>query len=169
VTTGQVRPVRPQDLEAVHGMVRDLADFERSLPEVTSAPADFSAALFAADPKLFGHVVEHDDGLGGFALWFLNFSTWTGRHGIYLEDLYVRPELRGRGYGRALLVELARTCIERGYTRLEWWVLDWNRDAQAFYRSVDAVPMDQWTVNRLTGPALGRLAAPDRGASPPIA
>jgi ribosomal protein S18 acetylase RimI-like enzyme len=91
------------------------------------------------------------------ALWFLNFSTWTGRHGIYLEDLYVRPEFRGRGYGKALLTELARICVARGYRRLEWSVLDWNTPAIEFYKSLGAVPMDGWTVYRLTGEALTAL------------
>lgn len=96
--------------------------------------------------------------LAGFALWFLNFSTWTGTHGIYLEDLFVRPELRGQGHGRALLQTLARLCVERGYQRLEWWVLDWNEPALRFYRSTGACPMDEWTVHRLTGDALRALA-----------
>jgi GNAT superfamily N-acetyltransferase len=161
-----VRPVRPDDVDEVHAMVRALAEYERSLPEVTSTPADFRRALFAPDAKLFGHVVEHDGHLVGFALWFLNFSTWTGRHGIYLEDLYVRPELRGHGYGKALLAELARTCAERGYTRLEWWVLDWNAPALEFYRSLGAVPMEEWTVNRLSGAALHRLGGDRPGGDP---
>ena len=167
MTTGTVRPVRPDDVDEVHAMVRALAEYERSLPEVTSTPADFQRALFGAEPKLFGHVVEHAAGsarLAGFALWFLNFSTWTGRHGIYLEDLFVRPEHRGNGYGKALLAELAGTCVRRGYTRLEWWVLDWNDPSLAFYRSLGALPMDEWTVHRLTGPALRRLGSGPVGA-----
>ena len=95
----------------------------------------------------------------GFALWFLNYSTWLGRHGIYLEDLYVAPDCRGRGYGRALLAELARICVEHGYGRLEWSVLDWNSPARRFYESLGSVVMDEWTVHRLTGPALRALAA----------
>ena len=170
MTAGTVRPVRPDDVPEVHEMVRALAEYERSLPEVTSTPADFHQALFGPEPKLFGHVVEHPAGsseLAGFALWFLNFSTWTGRHGIYLEDLFVRPEHRGRGYGRALLAELAATCVRRGYTRLEWWVLDWNAPSLAFYRSLGAVPMDEWTVHRLTGAGLARLG--DRSDEAPPA
>ncbi len=96
----------------------------------------------------------------GFALWFLNFSTWTGQHGIYLEDLYVRPDQRGSGLGRALLAELARICVSRGYARLEWAVLDWNSPARRFYASLGAAEMDDWTVNRLAGPALRTLAVP---------
>jgi len=153
-----VRPVRPEDVDEVFAMVRELAEYERSAHEVHSTPEDFRAALFGPDPKLFGHVAEVDGVLGGFALWFLNFSTWEGRHGIYLEDLYVRPHLRGGGHGKALLRALAATCVERGYARLEWWVLDWNESALAFYRSIGAVPMDEWTVQRLTGEPLRALA-----------
>jgi len=156
--TGVVRPVRPEDVDEVHAMVRELAEYERAPHQVTSTPEDFRAALFGANPALFGHVVEEPDGgLAGFAIWFVNFSTWTGRHGIYLEDLYVRPAARGLGYGRALLAQLARTCRERGYSRLEWWVLDWNEPALAFYRSLGARPMDEWTVHRLAGGALDEL------------
>ena len=122
----------------------------------------FAQALFGPTPTVFAHVVEHetDDGrrLGGFALWFLNFSTWLGCNGLYLEDLYVRPELRGTGYGKALLATLARECLDQGYGRLEWWVLDWNEPALGFYRSIGAVPMDEWTVHRVTGRALEELA-----------
>jgi GNAT superfamily N-acetyltransferase len=107
---------------------------------------------------VFAHVAEHDGEVVGFALWFLNFSTWAGKHGIYLEDLYVRPDMRRFGLGRALLAELARICVERGYPRLEWWVLDWNQPARAFYAALGAAEMDEWTVHRLTGPALRALA-----------
>src|SRR5205823_1366347 len=102
--------------------------------------------------------------VAGFALWFLNFSTWTGRHGIYLEDLFVRPQHRGLGYGASLLAELARVCVAQGYARLEWSVLDWNQPAIAFYRALGSVPMDEWTVHRLSGEALPRLAT--RARSP---
>jgi GNAT superfamily N-acetyltransferase len=104
-------------------------------------------------------LAEDDEGrVLGFALWFLNYSTWTGVHGIYLEDLYVRPAARGTGHGKALLAQLARICVERGYQRLEWSVLDWNEPAIAVYRSQGAVPMDEWTVHRLTGDALAAMA-----------
>jgi len=108
---------------------------------------------------VFAHVAEHDGSVVGFALWFLNYSTWLGKHGIYLEDLYVTPAVRGTGLGKALLAELAGICVERGYGRLEWWVLDWNSPARGFYASLGAVGMDEWTVHRLTGPALTALAA----------
>jgi GNAT superfamily N-acetyltransferase len=107
---------------------------------------------------VFAHVAEHEGAVVGFALWFLNYSTWLGRHGIYLEDLYVRPDMRGQGLGRQLLAELAALCVQRGYGRLEWWVLDWNEPSIGFYRSLGAVAMDEWTVQRLTGQALAGLA-----------
>ncbi|HUZ35303.1 MAG TPA: GNAT family N-acetyltransferase [Streptosporangiaceae bacterium] len=153
-----IRPGRAGDIPAIHQMVRDLAAYERGLHEVTATQDDLRAALLAPRPSLFAHVAEEDGQLVGFALWFLNYSSWAGRHGIYLEDLYVAPERRGQGHGRALLAELARICVERGYRRLEWWVLDWNSPARAFYESLGAVPMDEWTVHRLTGPALDALA-----------
>ena len=161
MTHGRVRRARPDDVPEIIAMVRDLADYENALDEALATEEQFQRALFGPDPKVFAHVVEHEaDGyrLGGFALWFLNFSTWLGRHGLYLEDLYVRPELRGSGYGKALLSTLARECVDNDYGRLEWWVLDWNEPAIGFYRSIGAVPMDEWTVQRVTGQALVRLA-----------
>jgi GNAT superfamily N-acetyltransferase len=156
-----VRPVRPDEVDELFAMICELAEFERSRHEVQSTAEDFRVALFGPDPKLFGLVVDTQDGaggLGGFAVWYVNFSTWSGKHGIYLEDLYVRPHLRGHGYGKALLSELAQICVERGYPRLEWWVLDWNETAISFYRRIEALSMDEWTVNRLTGEALARAA-----------
>ena len=153
-----IRPARAGDIPAIHQLIRDLAAYERSLHEVTATEQDLAAALFADQPALFAHVAEQDGRVVGFALWFLNYSTWGGRHGIYLEDLYVVPESRGHGHGKALLAELARICVERGYGRLEWWVLDWNAPARRFYESLGAVAMDEWTVFRLTPDAFGRLA-----------
>jgi GNAT superfamily N-acetyltransferase len=153
-----IRPARPDDVPAIYQLIRDLAEYERSLPEVTATQADLHSSLFGPDPAVFAHVAEHDGEVAGFALWFLNYSTWTGRHGIYLEDLYVRPDLRGTGYGRQLLAELAALCVERGYARLEWWVLDWNEPARGFYDKLGAIRMDEWTVHRLTGAALAALA-----------
>lgn len=115
-------------------------------------------ALFGAQVSLYGHVAEVDGNVIGFALWFRNFSTWRGRHGIYLEDLFVDPAHRGSGIGKALLAALARECMTHGYPRLEWWVLNWNEPSIAFYRSLGAVAMDDWTVFRLTDPALTDLA-----------
>lgn len=160
-----IRPVEPADVPAVVAMVHDLAAYERAPAECTLTEAQLAAALFAEHPALFGHVGVDGGGTPvGFALWFLNYSTWTGTHGIYLEDLYVRPERRGSGLGRALLAELAWLCVERGYHRLQWWVLDWN-PATAFYRTLGAVPMDEWTVYRLTGDALDALGGSSAGGS----
>ena len=150
-----IRAVEPRDVPAVLGLVRELATYERE-PDAVVATEDLLAdALFRESPSLFGHVAEVDGEVVGFALWFLNFSTWLGRHGIYLEDLYVRPVHRGSGLGKALLETLTAIAAERGYGRVEWAVLDWNEPAQDFYRSVGAHPMDEWTVWRLQGNALG--------------
>ena len=159
-----IRPARPQDVPAIHRLIRELADYEKSLDQVTATQEDLHRSLFADQPAIFAHVAEQDGAVAGFALWFLNYSTWLGEHGIYLEDLYVTPAVRGSGLGRALLAELARICVQRGYSRLEWSVLDWNEPARGFYRSLGAVAMDEWTVNRLAGPALLALAgrAPGR-------
>ena len=154
-----IRPARAADIPAIHQMIRDLAEYERSLPEVSATEDDLRAALLGGHPSLFAHVAEEDGELAGFALWFLNYSTWLGRHGIYLEDLYVRPERRGQGHGRALLAELAGICVDRGYGRLDWSVLDWNSPTRRFYESLGAVTVDEWVIYRLTGPALHAVAA----------
>ncbi|HEX3980131.1 MAG TPA: GNAT family N-acetyltransferase, partial [Acidimicrobiales bacterium] len=120
---------------------------------------------FGSDPTVFAHVAEEDGVVVGMAIWFLNFSTWTGRNGIYLEDLYVRPEARSSGVGRALLIELASIARRSGYGRVEWSVLDWNEPAIGFYQSLGAVPMDEWTGYRLSGQALVDLAGPVDGAT----
>jgi GNAT superfamily N-acetyltransferase len=154
-----IRRAVPADVPAIHRLIRELAGYERSLAEVTGTPEQLGQALFGPEPAVFAHVAEVDGQVAGFALWYLNFSTWLCSHGIYLEDLYVTPELRGHGIGRALLAELAALCVQRGYGRLEWWVLDWNEPALGFYRSLGATGMDEWTVHRLTGQALADLAA----------
>ncbi|GAA3758346.1 GNAT family N-acetyltransferase [Salinactinospora qingdaonensis] len=159
-----IRPARPGDVATIRQLVGELAEYEKEPEAVVSTEADFAEALFGEHPAAFAHIAEHitpegEHTVAGFALWFRNFSTWTGRHGIYVEDLYVRPHLRGRGYGRALLAELARTCAQHGFSRLEWSVLDWNRDAIEFYTSLGAVAMDEWTVFRVSGDSLARLAA----------
>ena len=163
--TPHVRPVRREDVPAVVAMVHELAAYERAPDECHLTTEQLDAALFAERPALFGHVAVLDGAPEpvGFALWFLNFSTWRGQHGIYLEDLYVRPSARGSGVGRALLAALARVCAERGYERLDWWVLHWN-PAREFYHSIQAVPMDEWVPYRLTGPALNALAGQTHGA-----
>jgi GNAT superfamily N-acetyltransferase len=164
-----IRPAGPGDVAAIYRLVRELAEYERSLEHVVASQDDIRRALFGERPAVFAHVAEHDGAVAGFALWFLNYSTWTGRHGIYLEDLYVTPELRGHGYGKALLAGLARICTERGYARFEWAVLDWNTPAIGFYRALGAAAMDEWTVQRLAGPALRALAGrePDQVAGEP--
>lgn len=154
-----IRRAEPADVPAIYQLIRDLASYERSLQEVTATEQDLHQWMFGPDRAVFAHVAVHDGAVAGFALWFRNYSTWLGRPGIYLEDLYVRPELRGRGYGRALLAELAALCVDRGYGRLEWWVLDWNTPARGFYTALGATAMTDWTVHRLTGQALADLAA----------
>lgn len=157
-----IRPAGPADIPAIYALVRDLARYEQALAEVTGSEDDLRRALLAEPPAVFAHVAEHDGAVAGFALWYLSFSTWEAGHGIYLEDLYVRPELRGHGLGRALLAELARICVERGYARLEWAVLDWNTPSRGFYASLGAAEMSEWIVNRLSGPALRDLATGPR-------
>lgn len=157
-----VRRIRPGDVPAVVGLVRELAEYERALHEVRLTAEQLTARLFGDSPALFGHVALAGDEVVGVALWFLNFSTWRGTHGIYLEDLFVQPAHRGRGLGNELLRTLAEVCVERGYSRLEWSVLDWNTPSIEFYRAVGALPLDEWTVFRLTDDALTDLAADRR-------
>ncbi len=157
-----VRPITPDDVPAVVGLVRELAEYERALHEVRLTEEQLTACLFGDSPALFGHVAEKDGEVVGIALWFLNFSTWRGTHGIYLEDLYVQPAHRGTGLGKELLRTLAALCVERGYSRLEWWVLDWNTPSIEFYKAVGAQTMDGWTVFRLTDDALTDFAATRR-------
>jgi GNAT superfamily N-acetyltransferase len=163
-----IRRARPGDVPAIYQMIRDLAQYERSLAQITGTQDDLHRALFGPEPAVFAHVAEHDGRVCGFALWFLNYSTWQGMHGIYLEDLYVAPELRGHGYGRQLLAELAALCVQRGYGRLDWTVLDWNEPAIGFYDALGAAALDDWTIRRLTGPALHAAAArrPGPGRNP---
>jgi GNAT superfamily N-acetyltransferase len=157
-----IRPARAGDVPAIYRLIRDLADYERSLDQVSATEEDLRRSLLADQPVVFAHVAEHEGEIVGFALWFINFSTWEGRPGIYLEDLYVRPHVRGGGHGRALLAELARICVQRGYPRLTWAVLDWNSPALGFYGSLGAAAMDDWKVHQLTGTALRALAGPGR-------
>ncbi|QXJ24659.1 GNAT family N-acetyltransferase [Actinomadura graeca] len=153
-----IRPAAPDDVPAIMRLIRDLAEYERSLHEVKATEGQLRASLFGDDPKVFAHVAEHDGAVVGFALWFLSFSTWEGVHGIYLEDLYVDPAVRGHGYGKALLTGLARVAERRGYARVEWAVLNWNAPAIGFYEAIGARPQDDWTVYRLTGDALTAAA-----------
>ncbi|WP_410811753.1 GNAT family N-acetyltransferase [Micromonospora sp. 067-2] len=154
-----IRPARPEDVPAVVAMVHELAEYERAPEQCHLTTEQLTAALFCPAPALHGHVaVDAQDQPVGFALWFLNFSTWAGVHGIYLEDLYVRPTARGTGAGRLLLATLADICVRRGYRRLEWWMIDWN-PAAGFYASIGAEPMSEWVPYRLSGDALSALAA----------
>ncbi|WP_338697861.1 GNAT family N-acetyltransferase [Streptomyces sp. Q6] len=156
-----IRHATSADVPVIHAMVRELADYEKALDEARATEEQLREALFGERPAAFAHIAE-DDTTGepvGFALWFLNFSTWRGVHGIYLEDLYVRPAARGAGHGKALLTELARICVARGYERLEWSVLDWNEPSIDFYRALGARAQDEWTVYRLTDGALGALGS----------
>ncbi|MER5864086.1 GNAT family N-acetyltransferase [Kitasatospora sp. NPDC002040] len=156
-----IRTAEPSDVPLILDLIRELADYEKAPQEAVATLEQLHEVLFGANPAVFGLIAE-DDGTGepvGFALWFRNFSTWRGTHGVYLEDLYVRPSARGGGHGKALLTELARICVRRGYSRMEWSVLDWNEPSIGFYRSIGAVPMDGWSVFRLTDDALSALGA----------
>lgn len=153
----QIRPADAGDVGVILGFIRDLADYERLLDEAVVTQADLTRDLFGSNPRVFCDIAEADGAPVGFALWFYSYSTFVGRHGIYLEDLYVAPSARGRGAGRALITGLARRCVSEGLGRLEWAVLNWNSPAIGFYDSLGAATMDDWTVRRLTGEALARL------------
>ena len=153
-----IRKAEERDVALIFSLIRELAAYERLAHEVDATEADIARALFGPQPRVFADIAEWDGEPAGFALWFYNFSTFRGRHGIYLEDLFVRPDFRSRSIGKALLRHLARRCVAEGLPRLEWWVLDWNEPALRFYRSIGAVPMDEWTVQRVTGAALKALA-----------
>ena len=160
-----IRPARPADAPAVLELIRALARYER-LEHAVEATADgIAAALFAANPRVFCDIADCDGTAAGFALWYYTFSTFRGRHGIYLEDLYVRDEMRGQGIGKAFLGRLAARCLAEGLGRLEWSVLDWNEPAIAFYRAHGAHLLDDWTMCRVDGAAL--LALGDGAEDPP--
>lgn len=155
----EIRPTSRADLPAIVTMVHELAEYERAAQECHLTDAQLEAALFGERPALFGHVAFIDDEPVGMALWFLNFSTWRGVHGIYLEDLFVSPDQRGSGLGKALLTALAQECVTNNYERLEWSVLNWNTPAIDFYQSLGAKPQDDWTVYRLTDEPLRELGS----------
>ena len=154
-----VREARESDLERILQLIVDLATYERAGHEVKTTIEQLRLALFGPQPAAYALVAESEESVVGFALYFRNFSTWEGVHGLYLEDLYVMPEYRGSGLGKALLMSLAEVAVERGYARLEWAVLDWNQPAIDFYRSLGAVALNEWTVYRLNGEALTTTAA----------
>ena len=153
-----VRRARPDEAGLVLSLIRELAHYEKLLHEVQATEADIEAALFGSEPVLFCEIAEWNGEPAGFATWFLNFSTFSGRPGLYLEDLFVRPARRGNGVGKALLSHLAKQCVANGWSRLQWAVLDWNAPAVEFYKSLGAVLMHDWTICRLSGPALAALA-----------
>ena len=153
-----IRPAVPTDAALILSFICDLAEYEKLSHEVMATEADIHAKLFCENPRVFCHIAEVDGEAAGFAVWFFNFSTFLGKHGLYLEDLFVRPKFRGTGVGKALLARLAGRAVAEGCGRLEWWVLDWNAPAIEFYKSLGAEPMADWTVFRLTGEALERLA-----------
>ena len=153
----KIRPARQEEVGVVLQLIHDLAVYEKAPNEVEATEKELLETIFTSDPKVFCDLVEVDGEIAGMAIWFLNYSTWQGKHGIYLEDLFIKPEYRGRGYGKALLKHLAKICDDKGYGRFQWWVLDWNSPAIEFYRSLGAVAMDEWTVYRVSGQALKEL------------
>ncbi len=152
-----IRSARREDVPAILRLIKDLALYEKAPHEVRATETEIERTLFGEGANACAHVAEVDGEVIGIAIWFLNYSTWLGKPGIYLEDLYVDPAHRGNGHGLALLTTLAKICVERGYERLQWWVLDWNSPSIEFYKSLGAVPMDEWTVFRLSGDALKSL------------
>lgn len=154
-----IRPATERDLPAILALVHELAAYEREPDAVTGTEDTYRAVLFPPDeaPRAWAHVAEEEGQVVGLALWFLTFSTWTGRHGLWLEDLFVTPEHRGKGLGRDLMAALAAICVERDYPRMEWTVLDWNTPAIGLYRHLGAEPLADWTSQRLTGAALRAL------------
>ena len=154
----QIRLAIPTDVEDIHRLIYELAVYEKAPDEMVATVAQIEQSLFNDSPVAFCHVAEVDGKIVGIALWFLNYSTWLGKPGIYLEDLFVQPEYRGLGIGKGFMKTLAQLCIERGYERFQWWVLDWNEPSIEFYKSLGAVAMAEWTVFRLSGGALKKFA-----------
>lgn len=153
----KIRPAKREDAGAILQLIKDLAFYEKAPDEVKATEKEILETIFAPSPSVFADLIEIEGQVVAMAIWFLNYSTWQGKHGIYLEDLYVKPEFRGRGYGKALLQHLARICVERGYGRFQWWVLDWNSPAIEFYKGLGAEAMDEWTVYRVSGEKLKEL------------
>ena len=153
----KIRPAKREEVGEVLQLIQDLATYEKAPDQVEASEDDLLNTIFAKEPRVFCDLVEVDGQIAGMAIWFLNYSTWQAKHGIYLEDLYIKPEFRARGYGKALLKHLAQICDKEGYGRLQWWVLDWNSPAIEFYRSLGAEAMDEWTVYRTSGQALKDL------------
>jgi len=158
--SAQIRRATPADVADITAMIHQLAEFEHAADECTVTEKQIATALFGDSPTVYGHVAESDGQVAAMALWFLNFSTWDGVAGIYLEDLYVRPRFRRRGLARGLLAALAAECVRNGYSRLAWAVLNWNTDAIALYDGVGGRPQTEWTTYRVSGPELAALAGP---------
>lgn len=156
--TLEIRPARASDVPVILQLIRDLATYERAPNEVTATEKGLTEVLFGEKPAAEVLLAFENETAVGFAVFFHNFSTWLGRPGLYLEDLFVRPEDRGKGYGRALLIQLAKIARDRGCGRMEWAVLDWNEPAIEFYRKLGAKPMDEWTVFRLARDGIAKLA-----------
>ena len=154
----EIRQAEPGEEAQVLAFIRKLADYEKLLHDVTASEDDIREALFGASPRCHCELAFWEGEPAGFALWFYNFSTFAGKAGIYLEDLYVEPHLGGRGIGKALLKHLAKRCVAEGLPRLQWWVLDWNEPSIAAYKAMGAKPMDEWTVYRVSGAELSALA-----------
>ena len=153
----KIRPAKREEVGDVLQLIQDLATYEKAPDQVEASRDDLLNTIFAKEPRVFCDLVEVDGQIAGMAIWFLNYSTWQAKHGIYLEDLYIKPEFRARGYGKALLKHLAQICDREGYGRLQWWVLDWNSPAIEFYKSFGAEAMDEWTVYRTSGQTLKDL------------
>ncbi|MBO9663229.1 GNAT family N-acetyltransferase [Dokdonella sp.] len=154
-----IRAARPDDAATIHALVCELAEYEKLRHEVDATAADTAEALFGTQPRVFAEIARWQGEVAGFSLWFYNYSTFRGRHGLYLEDLYVRPAFRGRGIGKALIVNLARRCVAEGLARFQWSVLDWNTPSIEFYRSLGAKLTPEWLGCRVEGEALAELAA----------
>ena len=153
-----IRSAMPSDTRVIYALIRELAVYEKLLDVVDATERMIGDALFGQTPRAFCELAEWDGQVAGFSLWFYNFSTFRGRHGIYLEDLFVRPDFRGKGLGKALIVSLARRCVAEDLARFEWSVLDWNAPSIAFYKALGATMQDDWTGCRVTGDALAALA-----------
>jgi GNAT superfamily N-acetyltransferase len=154
-----IRYAVKEDIPRILVLIKNLAEYEKAPLEAKATHEQIEQSLFGDNPFAFCHVAEHAGEVIGISIWFLNYSTWLGKPGIYLEDLYVDPDHRGNGYGLALLKELEKICVERDYERLQWWVLDWNQPSIDFYKSLGAEAMDEWTVYRVTGDALKELGS----------
>jgi len=154
-----IRSAEVKDIPEILALIQELADYEKAPDEAVATAEQMQVALFGPSPKVFCEIVEVDGAILGCAIWFLNFSTWQGKHGLYLEDLYIRPQYRGQGWGKKLLQHLAAKCVANDWGRFQWWVLDWNEPSIEFYKALGAVAMDEWTVYRVTGEALNKLGS----------